>query len=155
MMNRTLLKTHRNHRWWQVTAAALCCLGALAIVGCPGKRPTDETPDGALTLFLEAMKRGDRNEAYRLLSPENQRELGVRASTASKQAGRTLEPSEMLVVDRFVTRWEISRMTAEVEGDSAVVTATGGDEDQRALVQMQKAEGRWRVILPLGDDPAP
>lgn len=137
---------------WPAWLAVLGLVSTLA-AGCPGGRPTDETPEGALTLFLEAMIQGNGPRAVELLDPDAQRGLAERAAEASRQAGRTLEPADVLAVERFVTNWEIARMTTEETGDSAVVTATGSVEGQRAEVRMRRVEGRWRVVLPL--DPPP
>ena len=133
----------------QVAAAVI----ALLTSGCPGDRPTDETPDGALRLFLEAMDQGDRNGAYELLAPETRHELERRAAEASRQAHHQLEPAEMIAVERYAVRWEISRLTPAEHGDRAVVTVTRSEESQRAEVELRREDGHWRVILPLGDAP--
>ena len=53
------------------TIAILVCLGGSLFglaAACSDDTPTDETPDGALTLFLQKMKRRDRKGAYDLLA---------------------------------------------------------------------------------------
>src|SRR5688500_7094446 len=76
---------------------------ALASVGCEDV-PTDETPRGALRLFLAAMERSERDpraleEAYALLSTPTRRELAGRARATL--GGERLQPWDMLVRGRF------------------------------------------------------
>jgi hypothetical protein len=133
-------------RWLGWVAAALCW--CLPLAGCPGDRPEASQPEGALSLFLQAMRTGDRERAYALLAPTTQEELTQRAQQATREGGRTIEPAEMLAVERFVQRWEPQEMTSRVEGTRAVVTVRGPDE-QRAEVTLVKVEAQWRVLLPL------
>jgi hypothetical protein len=135
-------------RYLLALLGAICLASALA-AGCPNRAASDETPEGALTIFLAAMNDGDRGRAYDLLDPDAQRVLRERASRASREAGQELAPSEMLAVDRFVLRWDIYRMTSRIEGDEAQVEATGNVEGQRATVDLRRVDGRWRVVLPL------
>jgi len=124
-------------------------IALLLLSACPGHGPTDATPEGAVEQLLTAMRFRDREEAYGLLAPETQRELQRRAREATEQAGRTIEPREMLAAERFLLRWELGRMTSEVSGDDATVTVTGAQEGQRAEVRTKRVDGHWRVILPL------
>lgn len=134
------------------TLFALLALSLPLIAGCPGDRPTDETPEGAMTLFLDATKISDRQKAYDLLAPSSQEALRARAARASKQGGRTVGPEEMLATERFVSRWEITDLDSEENGETAVVTASGSEEDQRARITLERVDGHWRVVLPLGDE---
>lgn len=137
----------------EVTFAAIAtCVCALAW-SCAGEGPTDDTPDGALQLFLDSVnptkREFDRELAYKLLAPDTQRELTKRAALASKQGKRTFEPQDMLVIERYVQRWQIKRMESDVQGDRAKVTAHGDEASQTAIVDLERVDGHWRVVLPL------
>ncbi len=131
--------------------ALILVLSALLLAACPGDRPTEDTPEGALTLFLQAVQLGDRARAFELLIPEVQDELRRRARDASRQAGHTIEPREMLAVERFALRWDIDQREARIDGDRAVVTITGTEDGQRAEVELRQVDGKWRVVLPLSE----
>jgi hypothetical protein len=111
--------------------------------------PSDETPDGALKLFIRAMRVGDRENAYRLLAPDTQRQLQGLASQASQQIGRTVEPAEMLAVERFALRWQLSGMSVRASGDRATVIVQGSGDTERAEVETVRVDNRWRVALPI------
>ena len=128
-------------------------IAAAALMACADEGPTDETPEGALSLFLASVNPAertfDRERAYKLLAPENQQELSKRAAKASKVDGRSFEPSEMLVIERFVQRWPIKNMESEIDGDRAKVTAHGDKASQEAVVDLKRVDGRWRIVLPM------
>jgi hypothetical protein len=124
-------------------------MSATLVLGCSNRGPTDDTPEGALRLFIDAMRMRDRAAAYALLAPASQQELQSRAQTATKQGGRSFAPDEMLVAERFVLRWEIARMEEDIQGNRATVTVTGAETSQSAEVELQRVDGRWRVILPI------
>lgn len=121
----------------------------LLLPACPGRDVTDDTPDGAVRLLLDHMRYRDRDRAYALLAPETQRELERRARQASEEAGRDIPPAEMLAVERFVLRWDLGRMSTDIDGDRATVVVSGSEEGQRAEVRCVRVDRHWRVILPL------
>lgn len=120
---------------------------------CAGEGPTDDTPEGALQLFLNSVnptkREFNREQAYKLLAPDTQRELTKRAGVASKQGKRTFEPQDMLIIERFVQRWQVKRMEADVQGDQAKVTAHGDETSQKSTVDLERVDGHWRIRLPL------
>ena len=121
-----------------------------ALLGaCPGRVPTDQTPEGAVQLLLDAMRLRDAERAHDLLAAPTRTELARRARQASAEAGRTLAPAEMLAVERFVLRWELGRMRSSIEGDRATVTVAGAESSERAELSCLRENGRWRVVLPL------
>lgn len=128
-------------------------LSLLAALGCSSE-PTDETPRGALELFLDAMSRSARDEhaleqAYALLAEPARRELERRADLAGALAGRDFEPWRMLPQGRFGLRFAPKArggLRERVDGDRAVVVVTG-DRGQRAEVPLIREDGRWRVAL--------
>jgi hypothetical protein len=132
-------------------AAALAA--ALVAAACSSQGPSAETPEGALSLFLETSsplsREFDRERAFKLLAPEVRRELQRRAAQASKQGGRRFAPSDMLVVERVTPRWQIKRMETRDEGDRAVVTVHGAEPSQTAEVELRREGDGWTVVLPL------
>lgn len=128
----------------------------LGIAAC-GSAPSDETPSGALRLFLEAMARSDWDrdalrDAYELLSPDAREGLGERAELAGTLSGRDFEHWEMLAQGRFRLRFaprQQGGMVERIEGDRAVVVVTGARDGDRAEVAMVKEGDAWRVDLQL------
>lgn len=133
-------------------AAALvaCALAA----GC-APRISDETPSGALQLFLAAMGESEHDgaaleRAYRLLAPESRAKLRARAELASSLAHRRFEPWDMMVRGRYGLRFEPRRQGGFVEridGDRALVQVVGQGPRDRAEVPMAREGDAWRVVL--------
>jgi len=123
----------------------------LSLSACSSE-PTDETPAGALTLFLEAMEKSDwddtaRADAYALLSPEARTALEERAERSNALSRREFEPWEMLAQGRFRLRFTPASTEVRVNGDEATVTVLGRREGERADVPMVREGERWRVHL--------
>ena len=131
------------------TRASLVALLWLGAAACPGDGPSDRTPEGAVQLFVDAMRARSRDAAFALLAESSRRALEERARTASEQSGTEVTAAEMLAVERFVMRWELGRMTARVDGDRATVVVTGAEDSQRAEVALVREDSRWRVVLPI------
>ncbi|RLB49320.1 MAG: hypothetical protein DRJ42_21300 [Deltaproteobacteria bacterium] len=126
------------------------------LAGSCSSDPTDDTPEGALTLFLEAMERADWDDAaledaYDLLSPAARGALEERAERANALSRREFAPWEMLAQGRFRLRFRPrpARTESRVEGDDAIVTLLGRREGERADVAMVREDGQWRVDLTL------
>ena len=139
----------RDLRWVTVMWAGLF------VCGCT-EEASDETPSGALRMFVDAMSRSEREpealrDAYRLLSEDARRALAERARDASALGGREFAPWEMLVGGRFRQTFFPARgrrgMRATIEGDRATVTVRDEDGDRSADVPMIREDGRWRVVL--------
>lgn len=117
--------------------------------------PSDETPQEALSLFLDAMSRSDRDpqgleDAYALLAPSTREALQRRARRAGMLAGRDFEPWEMLAQGRFRLRFapeRASEMAGRRDGDEAVVVVEGAESEERAEVSMRREGEHWRVVL--------
>ncbi len=129
--------------------------GVLCTSAC-GSSPSDETPTGALRLFLDAMERSAYEEsalreAYGLLAPSARQQLRRRAGRASSLSHQAFEPWDMLPQGRFRLRFRPRRMRVEGDGDQVVVVVTGARDGERADVQMLLEEGRWRVVLAIPD----
>jgi hypothetical protein len=130
--------------------AALMFFAVLAI-GCDDA-PTDETPSGALELFLSAMERSEQDpealrEAFGLLYAPARRSLHRRAHFAASAGGGDLEPWEMLVQQRSRAS-DVARMRERIAGERAVVVVTRRDGGT-VEVPLVREQGRWRVVLEL------
>lgn len=138
------------------TAVALALglgLGCALAPGCGGA-PTDDTPTGAVELFLEAMERSDwdadaRRTAYGLLAADAQNALDARADRANALSHDVLEPWEMLAQGRYRLRFTpiASGYREHIEGERATVTVHGVSEGQRANVPLVREDGHWRIVL--------
>jgi hypothetical protein len=131
--------------------------------GC-APAPSDETPLGALRMFLRAMERSSDDaraleEAYALLDTPARDALVARARDASALAnGREFAPWEMLAQGRYRVRFpyaEYGSMREVIDGDRATVTVAGTDRRSRAGVPLVREEGHWRVVLRIPEPPAP
>jgi hypothetical protein len=140
-------------------------IGIVGIVACSAacsSDPTDETPTGALRLFLAAMERSDWDdqaleEAFGLLDAPARERLADHASMASSPA-QAFAPWEMIPQGRFRLRFTPRRMREQIDGDRAVVTVSAEGGDPSADVAMVKEAGGWRVVLEIpsprrGKDP--
>jgi len=147
------LSCGRVTRWIPHAPVLAVLLGTLAC----SSTPTDETPSGALGLFLRAMDRSDWDDdalrrAYGLLDSDARQGLEERAELANSLSGRDFEPWEMLAQGRYRLRFSPRRgdgMREEINGDRATVVVVGERAGQRAEVRMVREEGGWRVALEL------
>lgn len=132
-----------------VLVMLLCAAAACSVAA------TDETPSGALSLFLEAMGEAEddpaaRARAYALMAGETRRSLASRARLASALSARPFEPWEMIVEGRYRLRFrprEHRGFEERIAGDRAIVVVRGERRRERAEVPMVRENGRWRVYL--------
>ncbi len=135
-----------------LSAVALLLALAVPAAACDDE-PTDDTPAGALTLFLDAMERSSRDdhaleEAYHLLAADARHALEVRAERASSLSHRDFSPWDMLAQGRYRRRFALgSPMRESIEGDHATVTVLGSREGERADVSLVHERSGWRVVL--------
>jgi hypothetical protein len=138
------------------------------LCGC-SSAASDETPSGALRLFLDAMERGNREpaaleEAYHLLATPSRRALQRRAHDANADAARVrgtgenwrgFEAGEMLVPGRFRMNFTPARggsgMQERITGERAIVHVTSQDRRRQADVSLVREQGHWRVLLEIPD----
>lgn len=134
-------------------------LAALVALGCT-EEPSDETPAGAVRLFLDAMSRSDRDpaalrEAYGLLARPARRGLSERARLAESLGGRDIQPWDMIAQGRYrqaITPAPGSRgMRESIEGSRATVTVMDERGQRRAEVPLVREDGGWRIELELPD----
>jgi hypothetical protein len=130
-------------------AAAFGASGA----GCQSD-VVDAGPEAVVEEFVARMQRvhGDpklAREAYDLLWNDAKRSLAERAKRASAVAGREVAPQTMLAPSRFWLGFLPKRYSARIDGDWAVVTASGDEPAQRQDVKCVREDGHWRVVLVL------
>ena len=137
---------------WLVAALAAC-----------SPAPSDETPTGALRLFLRAMEESGSDStalesAYGLLDEHARQALEQRARDAGALAnGREFEPWEMLAQGRYRVRFayaEYGSMRERIDGERAIVTVEGASGTDRAEVPLVREAGRWRVVLAIPPPPS-
>jgi len=133
---------------------------SLAMAGC-AHEPTDETPEGALELFLEAMGSAEddpsaRQRAFALLAPESRRKIAERARLASSLSSRRFEPWEMIAEGRYRLRFRpraAGGFTSRSSGNRAIVLVRGEHSSERAEVPMVRDGTHWRVFLSIPHGP--
>lgn len=143
-----------------------CALGALIVLvvstGACSPAPSDETPTGALRMFLRAMELAGSDpaalrEAFGLLDASARQALEQRALDASALAnGRVFEAWEMLAQGRYRVRFahaEYGSMRERIDGERATVTVLGTDGTSRAEVPLVREAGHWRVVLVIPTPP--
>lgn len=148
--------------WVRFGAGAWMRGVSMAVLLCAcGGAPTDETPAGAVTLFLAAMSEAEWNDssraaAYHLLAPEARAALTAKASRASALSGRDFHPWEMIVEGRFRMRFQPDpdRTQEKVNGRTGVVTLSSAKAGEAASVPVVREGDRWRIALDLGDGAA-
>jgi hypothetical protein len=142
----------------------LLVITLVLVAGCGGA-PTDDTPSGAVRLFVAAMERSvdDRRgleQAYHLLSETTRERLVARARMTSALGAAEREPWEMLVEGtahpRFAPRPGGFREHVDAsDPDHAVVTVSGSEAGQVAEIPVVREDDGWRVVLEVPDLTAP
>jgi len=121
-------------------------------------KPGELSPTEALSAFLTAVEQSthapeQQRVAYEWVDVRSQAALQSRASAAASLGGRTLKPWDMIVPGRlsFAAQPVASvAMRARVAGDRATVEVPLEHGD-KLEVPMAREEGRWRVVLALGE----
>lgn len=90
-------------------------------------------------------------EAYQLLGPHARANLKERAERASRGQGRRYEPYEMLAEGRFGLKFRPKAMTAQTQGDEAVVLVRGEGAEERAQVHCVREGASWHLEPELPD----
>ena len=130
-------------------STCILCMG-LALAACSRSDP-DDTPDGAVRLWLEKMEDAENDprmmrELYTLIGPEARANLEERARRTGQLQGRRVEPHEMLAEGLFGLRFRPRTMRTNVSGERATVEILGGDPAlERTLVRCVRERGGWRV----------
>jgi len=157
-VRRSSIRLRRQQTLCVLLVVFLC--GA-SIAAC-APAPSDETPMGALRMFLRAMENATSDataleQAFELLDAGARAALEQRARDASALAnGREFAPWEMLAQGRYRVRFayaEYGSMRERVDGDSATVTVLGTDASSRANVPLVREAGHWRVVLLIATPP--
>jgi hypothetical protein len=143
-------------RFLLLLALLLALLASLAAQGC-GRNDVDEDPVSTVRSFLELMERSATDEvamadAFALLDRGAQQALRVRADRARSLSGRAFEPWQMLAQGRFRLRFapvSPGGLRARVQGERAVVVATGARAGERAEIPLVREDDAWRIELKL------
>jgi hypothetical protein len=136
-------------------AWSLPALLLLALTGACERDPVDATPERVVEEFVARMQRvhGDpkaARAAYELLWVEARQNLAERARRARAVAGREVAPEEMLAPSRFALHSAPKRYQSRIDGDWAIVTASGdGPEAKQHEIRCVREDGHWRVVLEL------
>ena len=150
-----MFRDRRRPRRGAFSGGVLLAVGALwACARDPGEVP----PAEALTAFLTAVERSahapdQQEKAYFWVDQASQRALEQRAALTESLAGHALDPWDFLVPGRVSFAGQAvasASMSERIEGDRAVVEVPIADRE-RAEISMVRQEGRWRVLLGLGD----
>jgi hypothetical protein len=127
----------------------------LALAGGCERDPVDASPERVVEEFVTRMQRvhGDpkaARAAYELLWVEARQNLAERARRARAVAGREVAPEEMLAPSRFAFSTQPKRYQSRIDGDWAIVTASGeGPEAKQHEIRCVREDGHWRVVLEL------
>jgi hypothetical protein len=114
----------------------------------------DAGPEAVVEELVARLQRvhGDpkaAREAYDLLWSDAKRSLAERAKRASAVAGREVAPQSMLAPSRFWLSFVPKHYSAQIDGDWAIVTATGAEPAQHHEIKCVREDGHWRVVLML------
>ncbi len=127
-------------------------LASFATAGTACSRPAPEsTPEGVVRLWLDRMEASSEDaraahEAYALLGPKARASLEERADLASKMQGRRVDPEKMLAQGRFGLKFRPKTMTAQVNGDDAVVAVSGTNQlVEHTTVHCVRESGQWKI----------
>lgn len=135
---------------WSLPALLLLAFAS----GCE-RDPVDANPERVVEEFVARMQRvhGDpraARAAYELLWVEARQNLAERARRARAVAGREVAPEEMLAPSRFALQSPPKRYQSRIDGDWAIVTASGeGPEAREYEIRCVREDGHWRVVLEL------
>jgi len=129
---------------------------ALAAQGCGGG-DVDDDPVSTVRAFLDLMERstaddGAMADAFALLDRGAQRALRARADRARSLSGRSFKPWQMLAQGRFRLRFapvSPGGLRARVQGEHAIVVATGEKPGEHAEIPLVRQDGAWRIELVL------
>lgn len=148
--------------------ALLIAVFLVVSVGACAREPDDSTPEGALSMFLDAIERSGQGDprgledAFALIDEESQRRLSERARSATALGARELEPWEMLVSGRADLRFPPRRgsglrVRPGATDETAIVVVAGAQPEQRAEIPMRREpaspghRGGWRVVIAIPD----
>lgn len=131
-----------------VTSALAAMALAIAVAG-RSCRVSQPGPEVTVRDLLHAASTGDRDTVYELLAPNTQAHLEASAKRATDLVGATQRYSAKDLVSIGAPEGGTSQTEITVideRGDRAtvqIVSASG-----RALLQLIRIDGRWRVELP-------
>jgi hypothetical protein len=129
-----------------VTSALAAMALAIAVAG-RSCRVSQPGPEVAVRDLLHAASTGDRDTVYELLAPSTQARLEAEAKRATDLVGATqrYSPKDLVSIGAPEGTSPTDITVLDERGDHAtvqIVSASG-----RALLQLIRVDGRWRVEL--------
>ncbi len=131
-----------------VTSALAAMALAIAVAG-RSCRVTTPGPEVTVRDLLHAASTGDRDTVYELLAPTTQARLEAEAKHATDLVGATqrYSPKDLISIGASEGVAAPTDITViEERGDHATVQIVSAQG--RALMQLVRVDGRWRVELP-------
>jgi len=125
--------------------AAMAVAGAVAGRSC---RVTEPGPEVTVRDLLQAIKTGDVDTAYQLLSPGTRARLDVEAKRATDYVGAAVRytAKDLVSISSFDNAEPSDITVVEEHGDRAVVyvaSVSGGGR-----IELVRVDGAWRIDLP-------
>ncbi len=131
-----------------VMRRAVLLLAALPLLTCG--RPAG--PADAYRAFAAAVRAGDEEAIWAMLSSASRAALEARAKAAAKAGGAMPGSARQLLVGDAVSSMpRVKSVTVRREsGDEALLAVTTEDAGE-GQVRLVREEGGWRVVLPVFD----
>ena len=133
-------------------AAVASALAAMALAAAVAGRSCDVSkpgPEVTVRDLLQAARAGDRDLVFELLTPSTRASLESQAKRATDLVGAATRytAKDLISIGAFDATATPTHITViEERGDHAVVEIVSAAG--RSRVQLQRAQGRWRVELP-------
>ena len=133
-------------------AAVASALAAMALAAAVAGRSCDVSkpgPEVTVRDLLQAARAGDRDLVFELLTPSTRASLEAQAKRATDLVGAATRytAKDLISIGAFDATATPTHITViEERGDHAVVEIVSAAG--RSRVQLQRAQGRWRVELP-------
>ena len=122
----------------------------LVLTGC-SSRDSADNPEGAVNLFIQAARSGDRAAVYQRLGPDTRARIEALLNSSKHAGGRLIaRPEDFFSVGWAPPAWEpAGTRTVQRAGNRAEVEvySAAGDRDSLTLVREGK---EWKIELPGG-----
>ncbi len=133
-------------------AAVASALAAMALAAAAAGRSCGVSkpgPEVTVSDLLQAARAGDRDLVFELLTPSTRASLEAQAKRATDLVGAATRytAKDLISIGAFDATATPTHITViEERGDHAIVEIVSAAG--RSRVQLQRAQGRWRVELP-------
>lgn len=125
-------------------------IAALMVAGCSSRDRADN-PEGAVQLFIQAARSGDRAAVYQRLGPETRARIEALLTSSKHQGGRLIaRPEDFFSVGWAPPAWEpAGTRTVGREGNRAEVEVFSAAGDRHVLTLVREGK-EWKIELPGG-----